>query len=183
MTACLGSSVRFGLSGGARRWRGFNLWFFLNRRFGPKLLRFGLRQQKDFGFKRDFLRSYGFGKPKPFILAAATVSRSKPKVSTPDKLDYLTPQHSVRVYQPRQRAVQEALAQAGEGPGPGVFECRRPMPVNIPCADRFVEKPVGFQSSNDTPAQRLTTTGMARAEVYGLARPSLERPPEPRSGN
>ena len=68
----------------------------------------------------------------------------------------------------RQRAVEEALPQAGERPGPGLLERRWPVAVDVARAHRLVEQRLGLQRRDDPAAQRLGRTGVARPQVDDL---------------
>src|SRR5260370_41737733 len=70
-----------------------------------------------------------------------------------DEFGDARPQHPVGVEQPCQGAVQKALPQAPERPGPTILEGRRPMPVDVTGADRLVEQRFGLERREDVAAQ------------------------------
>ena len=73
------------------------------------------------------------------MLAVTFCTGREAEMPTLHELNDLATQHGIRIYEPRQRTVQKALAQTCKGPGPGIFESWWPMAVDITGPHGFVE--------------------------------------------
>ena len=160
-----GVRLRYGAVVPARRKIGLRLGRDRGRskRFGP-----GLAQQEDVRLEGHLFRGHRLPVPHPPVSAVAAFPGGQAEVSVGHELDHLPAKHRVRVQQPGQRAVQEALAQAGQGPGPRALEGRRPVPVDVAGPHRLVQQGLGLQGADHPPAQRVAGAGVSRAQVQGL---------------
>lgn len=60
------------------------------------------------------------------------------------------------------------MPQAGEGPGSGVLERRRPIAVNVARPHRLIEESFGLQGGDDPATQRFGCAGVAGSQIDDL---------------
>ena len=133
-----------------------------------QLVCLGLGEQEDARFKGHFLGANRFGMPHAFVRAVILRAGCKAEITALNKFDDLSSQHGVWFEQPRKSTVEKTLAQARQWPGACVFQCRRPVPIDVSGTDGIIEQRLGLQGADDPPAQRFACAGVPRAEIDDL---------------
>ena len=139
---------------------------------GAQLLGLRALEQVDAGLERHFVGSDVFSEPQSLIFAALDAGRgfprSQPELPLGHELDDLLAQDGVGVGEARERAVEKALAQAGERPRAGILQRRRPVPVDVARAHRLVEQRFRLENGDDPSAQRRARAGVPGPQVDHL---------------